>query len=107
LYYLACISKKYFESFINDAKAHPLVWTTGLMCPEAYTLHDAITGYVNNETREEIRLRAVMAYDKYQKSGMRFANGLLVSGSKIGRTIRYFCGKHRLNIPAFLPDKYA
>jgi len=77
---LACISKKYFGGFINDAKARPLVWTTGLMCPEAYTLHDAMTGYINNETHEQIRLRAVRAYNKYQKSGMGFASELLVSG---------------------------
>jgi hypothetical protein len=77
---LACVSKKYFEGFINDAKAYPLVWTTGLMCPEAYTLHDAVSGYLNNETHEQIRLRAAMAYNKYQKSGILFANELLVSG---------------------------
>jgi hypothetical protein len=77
---LACISRKYFAGFINEAKAYPLIWTTGLMCPEAYTLHDAVSGYINNETHEQIRLRAVRAYNKYQKSGMRFANGLLVSG---------------------------
>jgi hypothetical protein len=77
---LACISRKYFAGFINEAKAYPLVWTTGLMCPEAYTLHDAVSGYVNNETHEQIRLRAVRAYNKYQKSGMSFANELLVSG---------------------------
>jgi len=77
---LACISKKYFAGFINEAKAYPLVWTTGLMCPEAYTLHDAVSGYINNETHEEIRLRAVKAYNKYQKSGIQFAGELLVSG---------------------------
>ncbi len=77
---LACISKTYFSGFINDTKAYPLVWTTGLCCPEAYTLHDAVSGYLNNETHEQIRLRAAQAYNKYQKSGMAFANELLVSG---------------------------
>jgi hypothetical protein len=77
---LACISKKYFAGLLNSAKATPLILTTGLMCPEAYTLHDAITGYINGETREAIRQRAVVAYNKYQKSGVTFANSLLVSG---------------------------
>lgn len=77
---LACVSKKYFGGFINSAKAYPLVWTTGLMCPEAYTLHDAISGYIGNESHESIRTRAVMAYNRYQKSGISFASGLLVSG---------------------------
>jgi hypothetical protein len=77
---LACISKKYFGSFITQAKANPLVWTTGLMCPEAYTLHDALAGYIKNEPREKIRARAVSAYVKYQKCSVNAATNLLVSG---------------------------
>lgn len=77
---LACISKKYFSNYIQNAKANPLVWTTGLMCPEAYTLHDALTGYINNETIESIRMRAANAYAKYQKCTTKAAKGLLVSG---------------------------
>ena len=38
---LACISKKYFSSHIKSTGADPLLWTTGLMAPEAYILHDA------------------------------------------------------------------
>lgn len=76
---LACISKKYFGDFINAAKTNPLLLTTGLMCPEAYTLHDAITGYVNNESQSSIRKRAVAAYVKYQKCSIRAAENLLVN----------------------------
>jgi hypothetical protein len=76
---LACISKKYFNGFITAAKANPLIWTTGLMCPEAYTLHDAITGYINNETETSIRKRAVAAYVKYQKCSTLAATNLLVN----------------------------
>ncbi len=77
---LACISKKYFGGFIKQAGADPLIWTTGLMCPEAYTLHDAITGYIQKETRENIRSRATSAYAKYQKCSVKAATNLLVSG---------------------------
>lgn len=77
---LACISRKYFGRFIEQAKANPLVWTTGLMCPEAYTLHDAITGYIKNEPQESVRSRAIAAYVKYQKCGYNAACSLLVSG---------------------------
>lgn len=77
---LACISKKYFGGFIDQTKAYPLVWTTGLMCPEAYTLHDALTGYIQNESRQKIRNRAVAAYVKYQKCSVDAASHLLVSG---------------------------
>jgi len=76
---LACISKTYFGPFIKSSKSYPLVWTTGLMCPEAYTLHDAINAYINNESKEQIRLSAVSAYNKYQKLGAA-TNRLLVSG---------------------------
>ena len=77
---LACVSKTYFAPFIKASKSYPLVWTTGLMCPEAYTLHDAISGYVNNELHEQIRSLAAAAYNKYQKFGFEASNRLLVSG---------------------------
>lgn len=77
---LACISKNYFAKHLTDTKAYPLVWTTGLMCPEAYTLHDALSAYVNNESKENIRNKAVSAYSKYQKCSDKAARSLLVSG---------------------------
>ena len=77
---LACVSKSYFSPFISKAGANPLVWTTGLMCPEAYTVHDAISGYVRNETPEQVRSRAAQAYSRYQKCGLKAARNLLVTG---------------------------
>ncbi len=79
---LACMSKNYFTVPIKATQANPLVWTTGLMCPEAYTLHDALTGYVNNESNEAIRSRAARAYSDYQKCSEKAARGLLVTGFK-------------------------
>jgi hypothetical protein len=77
---LACISKSYFAPHLKETKANPLVWTTGLMCPEAYTLHDALSGYVNNESNENIRTKAALAYSKYQKCSEKAARYLLVTG---------------------------
>jgi hypothetical protein len=77
---LACYSKSYFTSHLKAANVTPLVWTTGLMCTEAYTIHDAITGYINNETNEAIRTRAALAYSKYQKCSVNAARNLLVTG---------------------------
>lgn len=77
---LACYSKKFFSLYLSQANINPLVWTTGLMAPEAYTIHDAITGYLNNETNEEIRKRAYLAYAKYQKCSEKAAKNLLVTG---------------------------
>jgi len=79
---LACYSKEYFSKFIKETKANPIVWSTGLMAPEAYTIHDAITGYVNGETDEQIRMKAAKAYSKYQKCSLRAAKNLLVNGWK-------------------------
>jgi len=77
---LACVSKSYFSKYIKQAGANPLVWTTGLMCPEAYTIHDALSGYVLNESNEQIRNRAAQAYSKFQKCSIGAAKKLLVTG---------------------------
>lgn len=77
---LACYSKSYFSNYMDNAQARPLVWTTGLMAPEAYTLHDAISGYVLDETAQEIRSRAALAYAKYQKFSVGAAKNLLTTG---------------------------
>ena len=77
---LACISKDYFKPYLQQTGANPLVWSTGLMSPEAYTLKWAIDGWILNESDAEIRERAAKAYNKYQKCGMRGARGLLVTG---------------------------
>ncbi|MDA8692514.1 hypothetical protein N9L92_00515 [Saprospiraceae bacterium] len=76
---LACYSKKYFEPHLQNSNINPLVWTTGLMAPEAYTIHDAISGYIQNESNEEIKLRAAKAYAKYQKCSLNAAKRLLVT----------------------------
>lgn len=77
---LACYSKDYFAPHLAKAKVNPLVWTTGLMAPEAYTIHDAITGYLQNESNDAIRVRAAKAYSKYQKCSLNAAKNLLVTG---------------------------
>ena len=70
---LACASKQYFGSVLKATGARPLLWTVGLMAPEAYTLKAALDGWVANESDEEIRRRAAAAYAQYQKCGMAAA----------------------------------
>lgn len=77
---LACISKDYFKPYFEQTKVNPLVWTTGLMAPEAYTLKSAIDGWILSETDLQIRERAAQAYHKYQKCGISGARNLLVTG---------------------------
>ncbi len=77
---LACKSKPYFKSFIRETGAYPLLWTTGLMAPEAYTLKSALDGWIAGESNTSVRHRAAAAYHRYQKCGLNAAKGLLVTG---------------------------
>ena len=77
---LACASKQYFAEALRATGAYPLLWTTGLMAPEAYTLKSALDGWIEHESDEEIRQRAASAYDKYQKCGLQGARRLFATG---------------------------
>jgi hypothetical protein len=77
---LACASKQFFAEPLRASGAYPLLWTTGLMAPEAYTLKSALDGWIAGENNDQIRDRAAGAYDKYQKCGFRAAHRLLTSG---------------------------
>ncbi len=77
---LACISKEYFNKYVVAAKMYPLVWTTGLMAPEAYTLSYALDAWLKGESRESISYEAANGYNTYQKCGINGAKRLLVGG---------------------------
>lgn len=77
---LACASKDFFAPYLKQTGASPLLWTTGLMAPEAYTLRAALNGWIAGETPQEIREHAAEAYDKYQHCGSRAALRLFTTG---------------------------
>ncbi|ABF43418.1 conserved hypothetical protein [Candidatus Koribacter versatilis Ellin345] len=77
---LACASKQYFSAPIRASGAYPLLWTTNLMAPEAYTLKAALDGWILGEGEREIQQRAAEAYSKYQKCSVGAAKKLLVPG---------------------------
>ncbi len=77
---LACVSKRFFADGLRKAGANPLLWTTGLMAPEAYVLHAVVEGWINNEDGERVRQRAAAAYNSYQKCGIKGAQRLFASG---------------------------
>jgi hypothetical protein len=77
---LACASKSYFADPLRKIGANPLLWTTGLMAPEAYVLKAAIDGWVLDEKGEKIRKRAAGAYNQYQRCGMNAALRLFSTG---------------------------
>ena len=77
---LACASKIYFASALRASGAYPLLWTTNLMAPEAYTLKSALDGWIAGESNQQIHERAAAAYDKYQKCGLKAARRLMATG---------------------------
>jgi hypothetical protein len=77
---LACASKSYFGPSLRATGAQPLLWTTGLMAPEAYALKAAMDGWMAGESSEEIRQRAAGAYAKYQRISEKAAMRLFVNG---------------------------
>ena len=77
---LACASRQYFAEALRHTGAEPILWTTNLMAPEAYTLKAALDGWLNEESGEQIRERAAVAYDKYQHCGIKGARKLFATG---------------------------
>jgi hypothetical protein len=77
---LACASRNYFAKYLKKTGANPLLWTSNLMAPEAYTLHDALEGWIGGETPRQVQIRAAAAYAKYQKISTKAAEKLLVTG---------------------------
>lgn len=77
---LACVSRTFFSPYLEPANVNPIVWTKQFMAPEAYTIHDAITGYVKKESNQKILERAINAYATYQKCGIKGAKSIFVTG---------------------------
>jgi hypothetical protein len=76
---LACASRPYFRDLLRASGATPLLWTNGLMAPEAYTLKAALDGWMQQESKDQIRQRAAAAYAKYQKCSDAAAMRLFLS----------------------------
>jgi hypothetical protein len=77
---ISCASRSYFADALRWTGAKPLLWTTGLMAPEAYVIEAALAGWATNETGEQIRERAAKAYDQYQHTGPKAAIHLFATG---------------------------
>lgn len=73
---LACASRSYFERLLQAAGAEPLVTTSGLMAPEAYSLDAAVRAWLASGDADAARGAAAEAYDRYQKTGRRSARRL-------------------------------
>lgn len=77
----ACASKSFFEEAIKKSGAYPLVWTSGLCSPEAYSLSFAVDSWLKGQTAQEIRKAAATGYSTYQKTcSLKSAMGLMRTG---------------------------
>jgi hypothetical protein len=63
---LACDSKSYFLDMLRSVGTHPLLLTTGLMAPEAYTLDAAIRAWIEKGSVADVLEAAAQAYRTYQ-----------------------------------------
>lgn len=79
---LACASKPYFVDILRAAGAFPLLLTTGLMAPEAYTLDAVVASWAGGAAGPQVRDAAARAYHRYQKCGLTAARRLFWSGTE-------------------------
>ena len=77
---LACFSRRSFTPHLKASGAEPLLWTTNLMAPEAYTLEAAISDWLDKESIFDIHRSAARAYSTYQECTLLGAAELIVSG---------------------------
>jgi len=77
---LGCMSQFYFDGKLRKAGGFPLLTTTNLMAPEAYVSEAVFRAWSNLATDEELRLAAGMAYNEYQKCGVRGATKRFAAG---------------------------
>ena len=77
---LACKSKQFFGNAVRTTGAYPLLWTTQLMCPEAYTLDAALHAWLQHQNNSAIHTAAARAYSQYQHCSVKAAQNLLATG---------------------------
>jgi hypothetical protein len=77
---LASLSRGFFGNAIRATGARPILWTTGVIVPEAYILRELLAGWILGENDEALRERAAKVYDQHRRCGIAGARRLLVSG---------------------------
>jgi hypothetical protein len=76
---LACASKPYFTELLRTGGSHPLLLTTGLMAPEAYSLEEALRTFAAGGSPQDVRRAAAAIYDRVQHCGLSGALRLFAS----------------------------
>ena len=76
---LACKSRDHFTKPLAAAKCRPLITTTGLMAPEAYTLDAIIRSWATGDEASTTRRKAGAAYAEYQQISQGAAERLFAT----------------------------
>jgi len=79
---LACKSRPYFAPILKQLGCIPLITTSGLMAPEAYTLEAILATFTDDFNPDSIYAAAAKAYAKYQKCPLSAARRLFVPYSQ-------------------------
>ncbi len=73
---LCCLSRAYFQPRLEAVGVRPVLLTEQLMYPGAFLLHDGLEGWLREETRAQIRIRAAKAYSRNQGISLKAASGI-------------------------------
>lgn len=73
---LCCKSRDYFSSRLEIMGGRPVLMTKQNMYPGAFLLHDALTEYLGNKNKSDIKQAAAKAYAKNQKISVKAAGGI-------------------------------
>jgi len=76
---LSCASNPYFLELLRTGGSHPLLLTTGLMAPEAYTLEAALRTFAAGAAAPEVKKAAAAAYAAFQHCSSKAAARLFVA----------------------------
>jgi hypothetical protein len=79
---LACTSHKYFAAPLAAVACPPLVTTSGLMAPEAYSLDAIVRSWAAGDTPAVTRNKAGDAYARYQRIAVGAGRGVFVAGQR-------------------------
>ena len=75
---LACMSESHFADLLRK-NSLPLITTSGLMAPEAYTLAAVLDAWFQGADGAQVRVAAARAYARYQRTSENAARRLFVT----------------------------
>lgn len=79
---IACISSDYFDDYLIQAKAYPLLRCNHLLHPGAYVLSPIIDDWVNNLAEDKLKINAGKAYCQRHKCSTKTSQNYFMTGWK-------------------------